>query len=141
MSPEVILNRGCNRTVDWWALGTLLYEMIYGIPPFYDRNVQQMYKNIVLDELKFRSYSKLSKEGKDFISKLLTKNPEFRLGAEAGSLEAMDHPWLKDLDWSSLMEQSLIPPYNPMKNRKDWMENFGEFTKKNIKDIRYSILY
>lgn len=140
MSPEVILNRGCNRTVDWWALGTLLYEMVYGIPPFYDRNVQEMYKKIVLNELKFKNYAKFSNEGKDFITKLLSKNPNNRLGAEAGSLEIMDHPWLKDMDWSSLMEQSLESPYNPMKNRKDWMENFGEFTKKNINEIRYSYL-
>lgn len=136
MSPEVILNRGCNRTVDWWALGILLYEMVYGIPPFYDKNVQQMYKNTVLRPLQFRNYAKLSKEGKDFLTKLLAKNPNERLGFEAGSLEAMDHPWLKDFDWCSLMDQTLDPPYHPMKNRKDWKENFGEFTKKNINDIR-----
>ena len=137
MSPEVILSRGCNRTVDWWALGVLLYEMVYGIPPFYDKNVQQMYKNTVLRPLKFRNYAKLSKNGKDFLTKLLAKNPDERLGAKAGSLEAMDHPWLKDFNWSGLMDQSLSPPYKPMKNRKNWTENFGEFTKKNIDQIRY----
>ena len=39
LSPEVILDKGCNRPADWWALGTLIYEMIFGIPPFYSRNV------------------------------------------------------------------------------------------------------
>lgn len=136
MSPEVILSRGCNRTVDWWALGILLYEMIYGIPPFYNKNVQQMYKNTVLKPLRFRNYAKLSKNGKDFLTKLLAKNPDERLGANAGSLEAMDHPWLKDFNWSSLMDQSLSPPYKPMKNLKDWKANFVDFTKKNLNDIR-----
>ena len=136
MSPEVILDRGCNRTVDWWALGVLLYEMVYGIPPFYNKNVQEMYKDTVLKTLKFRNYAKLSKPGKDFLTKLLTKNPDERLGSKAGSLEVMDHPWLKDFDWSSIIDQSMEPPYKPMKNRKNWMENFGEFTKKNVANIR-----
>lgn len=39
MSPEVIMDKGCNRSVDWWSLGILTYEMIYGIPPFYSRSV------------------------------------------------------------------------------------------------------
>lgn len=137
MSPEVILSRGCNRTVDWWALGVLLYEMIYGIPPFYDRDVQQMYKKTVLSELKFRSYAKLSNEGKDFLTRLLQKNPDDRLGAEAGSLEAMNHPWFKDFNWSGLMDQSLPPPYDPMKKCKTWKDNFGPFTKTNLNKIKY----
>lgn len=39
LSPEVLLNKGCNRPADWWALGVLVYEMIFGIPPFYSANV------------------------------------------------------------------------------------------------------
>lgn len=39
LSPEVILDKGCNRPADWWALGILIYEMIFGIPPFYSRSV------------------------------------------------------------------------------------------------------
>ena len=37
LSPEVILNEGHTFTVDWWALGILIFEMIYGTPPFYCR--------------------------------------------------------------------------------------------------------
>lgn len=136
MSPEVILSRGCNRTVDWWALGVLLYEMIYGIPPFYDQDVQQMYKKTVLNELKFRNYAKLSAEGKDFLTRLLRKNPDDRLGSEAGSLEAMNHPWFKDFNWSGLMDQSMKPPYDPMKKCKIWKDNFGPFTKTKINEIK-----
>lgn len=37
MSPEVIKGQGCDKTTDWWALGTLVYEMMFGLPPFYSK--------------------------------------------------------------------------------------------------------
>lgn len=43
LPPEVILERGCNRPADWWSLGILVYEMIFGIPPFYSTNIDTMY--------------------------------------------------------------------------------------------------
>lgn len=39
LPPEVILDQGCNRPADWWSLGILIYELIFGIPPFYSRDV------------------------------------------------------------------------------------------------------
>jgi serum/glucocorticoid-regulated kinase 2 len=39
--------------VDWWTVGTLLYEMLTGLPPFYDENTQLMYQKILFDQLKF----------------------------------------------------------------------------------------
>jgi serum/glucocorticoid-regulated kinase 2 len=53
LAPEILENRGHGKAVDWWALGTLLYEMMCGLPPFYDTNVQRMYQKILQSELKF----------------------------------------------------------------------------------------
>lgn len=39
LAPEVILGKGHNRPADWWSYGILVYEMIFGIPPFYSSNV------------------------------------------------------------------------------------------------------
>ena len=67
LSPEVILDKGCNRPADWWALGILIYEMIFGIPPFYSSNVDKMYRRTILKKLKFKKYVDCSDECKDFL--------------------------------------------------------------------------
>lgn len=135
LSPEVILDKGCNRPADWWSLGILIYEMIFGIPPFYSKNVQKMYKNTVINPLKFKSDTHCSDAAKDFIFGLLTKDPEKRLGSLAGSLELMHHPWFQDFDWVKLINQQLIPPYNPSSGDRDWVANFDpDFTKEKPSD-------
>ena len=40
-------NKGHGKGIDWWSLGTLMYEMVNGLPPFYDQSVQKMYKKIL----------------------------------------------------------------------------------------------
>jgi serine/threonine protein kinase len=53
LAPEILENKGHGKAVDWWALGTLLYEMLCGLPPFYDTNVQKMYQKILTAPLRF----------------------------------------------------------------------------------------
>jgi serum/glucocorticoid-regulated kinase 2 len=43
LAPEMIIGSGHDHSLDWWALGILIYEMIIGIPPFYNQNKHQMY--------------------------------------------------------------------------------------------------
>ena len=43
IAPEMISGTGHDQTLDWWALGVLLYEMIIGVPPFFNKNKHQMY--------------------------------------------------------------------------------------------------
>ena len=138
LAPEVILDKGCNRPADWWSLGILIYEMMFGIPPFYSRDVQEMYKNTIVNPLKFKARPKVSDEAKDFIAGLLVKAPAKRLGSVADSLEVMSHPWFKDFDWCKLLDKKLVPPYNP--NEKDWEKNFDPgFMKEVAKDSICSI--
>jgi serine/threonine protein kinase len=53
IAPEVLLNRARGNAIDWWSLGTLMYEMMVGIPPFYSENVQEMYQMILRSDLVF----------------------------------------------------------------------------------------
>jgi serum/glucocorticoid-regulated kinase 2 len=64
--------------VDWWSLGTLAYEMLTGLPPYYSQNINEMYEKILYDPLTFPAF--LSEECKSFLEGLLTRDPEKRLG-------------------------------------------------------------
>ncbi len=48
-----LLYRRYGLEVDWWTIGTLLFEMLTGLPPFYDENVQEMYQKILHQPLAF----------------------------------------------------------------------------------------
>lgn len=104
LPPEVILEIGCNRSADWWSLGILVYEMIYGIPPFYSTDINKMYKRTVVKELRFKKYTNCSDECKDFLQKILQKKVENRLGTIGDCLEIMNHPWFKGVDWVKLIK-------------------------------------
>lgn len=82
LAPEVLEGQGYDKTADWWSLGILTYEMMHGLPPFYDSKSQsQMFKLIKEGEVKFPEKVKTTPEAQDFILKILNKNPKQRLGA------------------------------------------------------------
>jgi serine/threonine protein kinase len=72
----MISGTGHDHTLDWWALGILLYEMIVGLPPFYNKNLHHMYLLIKRTDVKWPSQDRhgveVSKEAKDLISKVST---------------------------------------------------------------------
>jgi len=42
MAPEILLNKGHGNEVDWWSLGILVYEMLVGLPPFFQENTRKV---------------------------------------------------------------------------------------------------
>ena len=69
LAPEIIKQQPYGKSVDWWSLGTLIYEMITGLPPFYDSNRKLMYHKILNAPLQKSPY--MSPEAFDICSKLL----------------------------------------------------------------------
>jgi serine/threonine protein kinase len=110
MAPEIILARRQSYAVDYWALGCIVFEMLTGVPPFradtprviFARIVQGLYDSSLLDYV--------SDEGRDFISKLLVKDPSRRLGF-ASIEEIKQHAWFDGIDWDNL--DALPPPFVP----------------------------
>lgn len=138
MAPEIIMHKGCNRPADWWSLGILAYELMFGAPPFYSHDVQEMYRKTCIDPLKFPAKSGVSKTAMDFCAGLLVKCCSRRLGSVADSLEVMNHSWFSDIDWSKLLAMKLKPPFKP--NSKKWAKNFDpEFVNEEPRDSKSEI--
>lgn len=112
LAPELLMGKGYNKTVDWWTLGVLLYEMLTGLPPFYDENTNEMYRKILSEPLHFPSQEIVPPAAKDLLTKLLNRNPEERLGAN-GSAEIKSHPFFHAIDWRKLLQRKYEPAFKP----------------------------
>jgi len=129
LAPEVLKGQQYGKEVDWWSLGTLIYEMLTGLPPFYSEDVQLMYSKIMKEKLHFPK--KMSEEAKSLISALLDRNPVDRL-AEPEGIKA--HPYFASLDWDKLYKKELEPPYiPPVKDGKATNMISTEFTNEDAK--------
>lgn len=119
LSPELLRGKGYGKEVDWWALGVLIYEMLSGLPPFWDEDEEYMQKKIISAPLKLHKY--FSAEAKDFIRQLLNRDPEQRLGSGNNGTERIKaHPWFSDIDWVALERRELVPTFVPhLKNEQD----------------------
>lgn len=117
LAPEMLTGTGHDHTVDWWALGILLYEMLVGIPPFFHRNKHRMYFLIKESPVNFPDPVKhgidISSNAKDLINKLLNKNKKKRLGAQGDIGEILAHPFFAGIDLEKLLKRELVPPYMP----------------------------
>lgn len=111
LAPEVLKRKKYGKSVDWWSFGTLLYEMNCGLPPFYDRNRERMYKKILGAELKFPSH--LDPEARSICTGLLQRDPTQRLGYR-GAHEVKNHPYYAPLDMDMLFKKKIEPPYKPV---------------------------
>ncbi|KAI9471847.1 MAG: kinase-like domain-containing protein [Benjaminiella poitrasii] len=126
LAPELLLGQGYTKTVDWWTLGVLLYEMMTGLPPFYDENTNEMYRKILQDELRFPD--DMSPEARSLLRGLLTRDPNKRLGNN-GSEEIKNHPFFASIDWKKLNQKKLQPPFKPSVDSAYDTTNFDdEFT-------------
>ncbi|THH27284.1 hypothetical protein EUX98_g6904 [Antrodiella citrinella] len=112
LAPESILGlRGDDAVVDWWALGVIAYEFLYGIPPFHDDSPEKVFENILSGHVAWHDdYVEISPEAKDFIQRLLTLDPARRLGSNSCE-EVKEHPFFAGIDWDTVTttEAAFIP--------------------------------
>jgi serum/glucocorticoid-regulated kinase 2 len=112
LAPELLLGQGYTKTVDWWTLGVLLYEMLTGLPPFYDENTNEMYRKILSEPLHFPGPDIVPPSAKDLLTKLLDRKPDQRLGAR-GASEIKAHPFFHSIDWRKLLQRKYEPTFKP----------------------------
>ena len=146
-APEIITYSGHNFMCDWWSLGILIYELLYGNTPFFNMDKTRMYDLINTGAISFpkfiqiegeekpRNY-KVSEDAKNIISKFLEKDPGTRLGRK-GLDEIKKHPFFSGINFDDLNKKKIKPPFRPnfSKEEQDLTNNFDEeYLKLEISD-------
>jgi len=131
IAPEILQELEYGASVDWWALGVLMYEMMAGQPPFEAENEDDLFDSILQDDVLYPVW--LSKEAVSILKGFMTKNPAKRLGCvvdNGGELAIRSHKFFREMDWDLLEQKKLKPPFQPkIKGRKDAVNFDAEFTK------------
>lgn len=119
LAPETINGSGQDEVSDWWSLGCILFECLYGYPPFHAETPDQVFQNILERKIDWppEDEYELSPEAKDLMNRLMCTDPSKRLGANidgkyaSGGEEIKNHPWFADINWGTLREDeaSFVP--------------------------------
>jgi len=135
LAPELVENRGHGKAVDWWALGSILYEMMYGLPPYFHQNTNTMYRQILHDDLKFKADVRTSESAKALIRKMLVRNINQRLGSR-GAAEIKNEPFFASLEMKRVLAKKYTPEFIPPRQKNDAdVRNFDtEFTEEAPQD-------
>ncbi|KAG0047963.1 hypothetical protein BGZ83_007078 [Gryganskiella cystojenkinii] len=105
LAPECVLGMSQDAMVDWWALGVICYEFLFGYPPFHGDSPEQVFENILSREIDWHeSEVEISPEARDFMERLLCPVPEQRLGFN-GADEVKEHPFFQEIDWETLLTE------------------------------------
>ncbi|KAF9678607.1 hypothetical protein SADUNF_Sadunf07G0052100 [Salix dunnii] len=93
VAPEV-LKRNSGPESDVWSIGVITYILLCGRRPFWDKTEDGIFKEVLRNKPDFRRkpWPTISTSAKDFVKKLLVKDPRARLTAA----QALSHPWVRE---------------------------------------------
>jgi serine/threonine protein kinase len=135
LAPEILLDKGYDKAVDWWSLGVLTFESLSGFSPLKSGNNSRTEYEDYSKKIDLTPYYYWSKDARSLISGLLEINPSKRLGAK-GAEEVKSHPFFRTIDWDALINKCVTPPFLPNINDELDLSFFDkEFTEENISDL------
>ncbi|XP_060937192.1 serine/threonine-protein kinase Sgk2b [Limanda limanda] len=111
LAPEVLQGGPYSPAVDWWGLGTVLFEMLYGLPPFYSRSRTKMFENKLYAPLQLGRG--VSQAARSLLQGLLERDVTKRTGTSCDLEELQEHPFFASIDWDDLLARKVEPPFIP----------------------------
>ena len=123
LAPEVIERVGHGKEVDWWQMGILLYEMLFGATPFSDSSPYQLYENILSKPI---SIPDCVPRVKSLLTGLLQKKPENRFKED----EILKHEFFAGIDWDVVERLGLNPTFVPVVKGPIDTRNFDDYLDK-----------
>ncbi|RDX44200.1 kinase-like protein [Lentinus brumalis] len=115
LAPEIISNERYNKSVDWYALGVLIFEMLSGLPPFHEPDLApvKLYEKIATGPSCIK-WPAFHPNATDLILKLMEREPSRRFGnMQHGAGDVFAHPWFAEVDWNKLLKREITAPYLP----------------------------
>jgi len=132
LAPEIILSKGYNKAVDWWALGVLIYEMVAGYPPFFADQPIQIYEKIVSGKVRFPSH--FTSDLKDLLRNLLSVDLTKRYGNLKNHVNDIKyHKWFSSVDWLAVYQKKLEAPFIPKIKSAGDTSNFDDYDEEQLK--------
>jgi len=130
VAPEIILNKGHDRAVDFWALGILMYELLAGTPPFTASDPMKTY-NIILrgfDQIDVPRH--VNRTAVTLMKRFCRENPVERIGYQKdGVNDIKKHRWFQGFDWEGLSAMTLTPPIKPLVSGPSDTSNFDKYPR------------
>ncbi|KAK7472320.1 cAMP-dependent protein kinase catalytic subunit, variant 2 [Stygiomarasmius scandens] len=134
LAPEICQQQRYNKSVDWYALGVLIFEMISGLPPYHqpEANPVALYEKIIAGPSHIRWPNVFSSLAKDMILKLMEGDASKRYGnLRHGSGDVFAHPWFTEVDWEKLAMREITAPYLPKINGDGDASAFDRYPEDN----------
>lgn len=132
LAPEIILSKGYNKAVDWWALGVLVYEMAAGYPPFFADQPIQIYEKIVSGKVRFPSH--FSSDLKDLLKNLLQVDLTKRYGNLKNAVnDIKNHKWYATTDWIAIYQKKVEAPFIPKCKGPGDFSNFDDYEEEPLR--------
>jgi len=114
LAPEIIQGKAYNKSVDWYALGVLIFEMLAGYPPFYTESTHpvHLYEKILNAQVVYPNF--FDPLAIDILGKFLSKDVTERYGnLKYGSSDIFSHAWFAEVGWEKLRRREIPAPYVP----------------------------
>uniref|UniRef100_H3CH86 Protein kinase C n=1 Tax=Tetraodon nigroviridis TaxID=99883 RepID=H3CH86_TETNG len=140
IAPEILRGEDYGFSVDWWALGVLMFEMMAGRSPFDivtdnpDMNTEEYLFQVILEK-PIRIPRSLSVKAASVLKGFLNKDPKDRLGCQVqmGFTDVQSHTFFRSIDWNQLEQKQVTPPFKPQISDDYGLENFDtQFTNEPV---------